>query len=77
MAKNDKLLIFISGPYAARAVNTADLVSGCSIIDKPQGTFFGRNKMTNFKISLPPPFVDVVAVVIVVIIIDAVGPVPY
>ena len=33
--------------------------------------------MTNFKISLPPPFVNVVAVVIDVIIIDAVGPVPY
>ena len=32
-----------------RAVNTADFVAGCSIIDKPQGMFFGRNKMTNFK----------------------------
>ena len=32
-----------------RAVNTADLVTGCSIIDEPHGMFFGRNKMTNFK----------------------------
>ena len=33
------------------AVNTADLVAACSIIDKPQGMFFGRNNMTVFLIK--------------------------
>ena len=59
MAKK-KQIIGISKPYIELYTYTADLVSGCSIIDEPQGMFFGRNKMTNFKISLPPPFVAVV-----------------